>query len=75
MTLSNAERNAIVDGILEIAGEDYGLAARCLLLLQRKAPGIAWQTLLQNRAAIWAPFTASGLSITWWCAEVARLAV
>lgn len=74
MTISPAELDSIVDGILEVCGEDYQLAARVVRLLNSRAPGIPWQTCLRARAALWAPYRESGLSIDWWCDEVARLA-
>jgi hypothetical protein len=73
-TLSTAERNAVIDAVLVISGEDYQTAARALRLLQGSLSAIPWATILASRAAIYAPFISSGLSINWWVAEVLRLA-
>ena len=74
MTISTAERNVIVDGLLSISGENAQVAGRFLSFLVTYAPGIPWTTLLRTRAASWAPFVASRLSISAWCDEVVRYA-
>lgn len=73
-TLSTAERNAIMDAILTISADDYVVAGRALKLLQSSLSAIGWAAILRSRAAIWAPFLASGMSITWWCDETLRYA-
>ncbi len=74
-TISTAERTAIIDALLGRFGEDASAMATLIKGLGL-IPGITvatWVTLLRSRAAVHAPFIASGLSITWWCDEVARL--
>ena len=73
-TISTAERNAIVDLTMTVSGEDAAHAAVILDLLQTGLSGIAWATILRTRAASWAPYGASGLSVSAWCDEVVRIA-
>jgi hypothetical protein len=73
-TLSQAEQRAAIDGLLKSAGEDASEAGAILNYLQTVLPTFGWAALLGTRAAIWAPFLASGLSINWWVSEVIRYA-
>jgi hypothetical protein len=73
-TLSTAEQRGAIDGLLKVAGEDTSQAGVILNYLQTVLPTFGWATLLATRAAIWAPFLASGLSINWWVTEVIRYA-
>lgn len=73
-TVSTAERNAIVDQMFRVAGEDAALVGHFLDFVQTGLTGISWATLMRTRAANWAPYIASGLSISAFCDEAVRLA-
>jgi hypothetical protein len=73
-TLSTAEQRGAIDGLLKVAGEDTQQGGIILNYLQTVLPTFGWAALLSTRAAIWAPFLASGLSINAWVSEVIRLA-
>lgn len=73
-TVSNAERNAICDHICRVAGEDAHQSATLLDFVQTGLTGIAWESIYRTRAAGWAPYIASRLSITSFCDDVVRQA-
>jgi hypothetical protein len=73
-TVSTNERNAIVDMMFTVAGEDYQLLGHLLDFVQTGLTGITWSTIMRTRAANWAPYIASGLSITWFVDETIRYA-
>lgn len=73
-TVSNAERNAIVDQMFRVGGADAAMVGHFLDFVQSGLTGIAWETLMRTRAANWAPYIASGLSISAFCDEAVRYA-
>lgn len=73
-TVSTAERNQIVDQMFRVGGEDAARVGAFLDFVQTGLTGIAWATIMRTRAANWAPYQASGLSITAFCDEVVRYA-
>lgn len=73
-TIPQGERNAAIDGLMRVAGEDTQTGGLLLNYLNQSFPGFTWSTILRNRAANWAPFLASGLSISWWVDECIRIA-
>ena len=72
-TVSQAERRAAMDILLQTYGEDYQQAATVMRYLTAAIPGMDWMNYLRQRAAIYQPFIDSGLSINWWLDEVQRL--
>lgn len=73
-TVSNAERNAICDHMFRVCGEDASRVGLLLDFVQTGITGINWQSIMRTRAANWAPYVASGLSISAFCDEVVRYA-
>jgi hypothetical protein len=73
-TVSNAERNAICDQMFRVAGEDAARVGAFLDFVQTGLTGINWQSIMRTRAASWAPYVSSGLSITAFCDEAVRYA-
>ena len=73
-TIPLPERRAACDGLLTVTGEDATEAGRILHYLNVAFPGFTWSAYLRERALIWAPFIASGLSIPAWCDEAERWA-
>lgn len=73
-TIPQNERNAAIDGLLQLVHEDALEGGRFLNYLNVAFPGFDWIGILRTRAAIWAPFIADGLSISAWCDDVARYA-
>jgi hypothetical protein len=71
-TLNQAEQRGAIDGLLRVAtaGEDATRAAIILHYLKTVLPTFSWDAQLRTRAAIWAPFIESGLSIDAWCDSV-----
>ena len=72
MALNASERNIFADGILRCFGEDAHTAGRFLRFLNDVA-GVSLLTNVQSRAAVYQPFIDSGLTISWWQGEVARI--
>lgn len=73
MAVSAQDRKAIILALLNAYGDNYTPVAQMMRYLIAALPAIAWETELRTQAAAFAPFIASGLSITWWCDEVMRL--
>ena len=73
-TVSNAERNAICDQMFRVGGEDAAHVGHYLDFVQTGLTGIAWESIMRTRAALWAPYIASRLAITPFCNEVVRYA-
>lgn len=73
-TISQNERNAICDAWFRSCGENADDVAVLLDCIQLALPGFNWETTMRARAAVWAPYVASGLSITAFCDEVVRVA-
>lgn len=73
-TIPQNERNAAMDGLCKVAGEDAQEGGRLLNYMNQAFPTFDWIGILRIRAASWQPFIDSGLSVGWWCDEVARYA-
>ena len=73
-TINTNERNAIIDLLMTVSGEDAAKGGVILDFLQTGLPGIAWATILRTRAANWQPYIESGLSISAFCDEIVRMA-
>lgn len=73
-TIPQGERNAAIDGLMRVVGEDAQEGGRLLNYLNTAFPGFDWIGILRTRSANWAPYIADGLSISAWCDEVARYA-
>jgi hypothetical protein len=74
MAIGTADRDLLVHAIYDFVGEDYMLAARILAKLETRFPAVAWRARFVAIMPTRTEYTASGLSIGWWQAEVARLA-
>lgn len=73
-TIPQVERNAAIDALMRVAGEDAVEGGRFLNYLNTAFSGFDWIGILRTRSVNWAPYIASGLSISAFCDEVARYA-
>lgn len=73
-TIPQTERNAAIDGLMRVCKEDAAEGGALLYYLNTAFPGFDWIGILRTRSAVWAPYIASGLSISAFCDEVARWA-
>ena len=73
-TIPQGERNAAIDALMRVVGEDAYEGGRLINYLNTAFPGFTWMSILRTRSANWAPYISSGLSITAWCNEVERQA-
>lgn len=73
-TIPQVERNAAIDGLMRICGEDTNRGGWLINYLNATFPGFDWLGILRTRSQNWPPFIESGLSVGPWCDEVARMA-
>lgn len=73
-TIPQTERNTAVDTLMALGREDSVECGRYLDYLRTAFPGFTWDAILRTRAAAWAPYIASGLSISAFCDEAIRQA-
>lgn len=74
MAIATADRDAVLDSLLRVFGEDFPTLGRLIGRLELDFPAVPWRTAFASRANVYAPFTASGLSKAWWIATVGRYA-
>jgi hypothetical protein len=74
-TIPQVERNVAMDGLCRVSGEDPNVGGRILHFMNTSFPAFDWIGILRNRAAVYPPFIASGLSTSAWCDEVNRQAL
>jgi hypothetical protein len=74
MSINTVDRDLVVHVLLDFVGEDYMLAARILAKLETRFPAVLWRSRFAVLMATRPEYTASGLSLAWWQAEVVRLA-
>ncbi len=72
-TIPLPERNAAIDGLFRVAGEDQFEAAHILRFLDSAFTGFDWHAILRQRAPLWQPYAQTGLDLAWWLDEVERL--
>ncbi len=73
-TVSTNERNNICDQMFWVSEQDPYRVGLLLDFVQTGLTGINWASILRTRAALWAPYIATGLSITAFCDEAIRQA-
>lgn len=73
MAISTTDRDTLVQVIFDVVGEDYQVAARLLASLETRFPTVAWRSRLNTLMDSRPEYLTSGLTLSWWKAEVVRL--